>query len=737
MILTRKLLAPTLVLFVLFLAGLFIYFFSSLHDVYHEAEEGDLASFSDSFSAELENQKRLVLSLALETAGDQSIQQAFAERDRRALLELVTPGFILLQANNANLVLFQFHLPDGKLFFNAAESGGPAADTPSTSPAVIQATAEQATIAGLEFGNGDLGIRGIAPIFYQGSYIGSVEFGTGLNNSLLADLKNKYGGEWQILLAKDLVSGAPLDSGSPNPNLMTLATTQATPLFNNPESYILALEGNPGITHPSVDGRDYAILTTPLYDYSGSIIGVLDIVYDHSHISATQNSRLLFAGLISLLAIIVGVLVMVFLTSRTLQPIRLLTRAAAEIAEGNVSSYVNMDADNDEIGVLVRAFNRMTAQLRGSIVDLEQRVAERTRDLENQTLRLRVAAEIARDTLSARNLGSLLDHSAQLIFDRFNLYHVGIFLVDKNREFATLTASPSEEGQSMISKMFKVAVGEPNSVGRVAATGEPRISSDNRQEITTTPTHLLPNTLSEITLPLKSEQKVLGVLDIQSEKPQAFKQNEIAVFQVLADQLATAIERTRLVEEVALTLEELERSYGRYTREGWRNLSASGRIRNAGYRFNNIRIEPVTELTDAAVQALGSGTIINSNGDSSGQEIAIPIKLRGQTIGAVHARLKEGSSEATMNTLQLAIDRLASALESARLYEQASLRADREQAISQITNAISSSSEYDLIMRTTVRELGNILNDTEVAIQIVTDNGDGIPPAGNGIRGQG
>jgi GAF domain-containing protein len=101
--------------------------------------------------------------------------------------------------------------------------------------------------------------------------------------------------------------------------------------------------------------------------------------------------------------------------------------------------------------------------------------------------------------------------------------------------------------------------------------------------------------------------------------------------------------------------------------------------------------------------------------------VAIPIKLRGQTIGVVQAAIKEGASENTVETLQLAIERLASALESARLYEQASLRADREQAISQITNAISSSSEYETIMRTTVRELGNILNDTEVAIQILND----------------
>lgn len=727
MILTRKLLAPTLVLFVIFLAALFVYFFSSLHDVYHEAEEGDLASFSDAFSAELENQKQLVISLAFEVAGDPIVQEAFADRDRQGLLELVTPGFAMLQENNTNIVLYQFHLPDGRLFLNAAGQESSAEASISFSPAVLQATSQQTAVAGLEFDNGALGIRGIAPIYHEGRYIGSVEFGTGLSENLLASLKEKYGGEWQILLAKDLVSGAPSDPGSPNPNLMTLATTQVTPLFNNADSYVTALEGNTGITHPSVDGRDYAILTSPLYDFSGEIIGVLDIVYDHTHISASQNARLLVAGLISLLAVIAGSLVMVLLTRRTLKPIQLLTSAAAEIAEGNVASYVNMETEDDEIGVLVKAFNRMTSQLRGSIVDLEQRVAERTRDLETQSLRLRVAAEIARDTLSARDLESLLNRSTQLIFDRFSLHHVGIFLVDKNREFATLTASPTEAGQSMIAGRLKVGVGDPNAVGRVAATGEARITLDIRPEGAATPASVLTDSLSEITLPLKAEQIVLGVLDIQSDKPQAFKQSDISVFQVLADQLAAAIERTRLAEEVAQTLVELERSYGRYTREGWQILSESGRIKNPGYRFNNIRIEPVTGLTGFAEKAMETGSVVNTNEDAPSHEIAIPIKLRGQTIGAVHAKLKDGSNEATVNTLQLAIERLASALESARLYEQASLRADREQAISQVTNAISASSDYDLILRTTVRELGNILNDTEVAIQILNDPGNPSP----------
>ena len=114
---------------------------------------------------------------------------------------------------------------------------------------------------------------------------------------------------------------------------------------------------------------------------------------------------------------------------------------------------------------------------------------------------------------------------------------------------------------------------------------------------------------------------------------------------------------------------------------------------------------------------------MNNNGKSSpeGYTVAIPIKLRGQSIGSVTAKLKDGYNQNTISTIELAIERLASSLESARLYEEARIRADREQSISHVTAAISSSTEYEEILRTTVREIGNVLGNTEVAIQILGD----------------
>lgn len=285
-----------------------------------------------------------------------------------------------------------------------------------------------------------------------------------------------------------------------------------------------------------------------------------------------------------------------------------------------------------------------------------------------------------------------------------------------------LAASPTATGRRLIGENYKLRVGEPGIVGRVAATGEARVMLDIEEGTTRSNDPILPDTRSEMGLPLKVESDVIGVLDIQSDQQHAFNQDDIAILQIMADQLATAMERTRLLQEVERNLSDLERAYGQYTREGWKRFGSSGQIRNSGYRFDNVRIEPITELSASGKEALATGMVVRPNGSDAGNMIAIPIKLRGQTIGVVNARLKAGFGQNTISTIESAIERLATALESARLYEEASLRADREQSISQVTSAISSSTEYEEILRTAVMEIGSMLNDTEVAIQIIRDS---------------
>jgi GAF domain-containing protein len=369
----------------------------------------------------------------------------------------------------------------------------------------------------------------------------------------------------------------------------------------------------------------------------------------------------------------------------------------------------------------------MATQLQETIAGLENRVNERTRDLETQTLRLRAAAEIARDSASERDLSRLLERSAQLIQSRFGFYHTGIFLLDNSKEFAVLVASPTEAGKQMIANNHRLRVGEVGIVGRVAATGEARVTLDTDADAIYFNNPYLPTTRSEMALPLKAENQIIGVLDIQSEQSQAFNDDDVAILQTMADQLATAIERTRLLQQVERNLKELESAYGAYTRENWKRVSETGQLENTGYRFDNIRLEPISELPEEAKTALDTGRTINSNGHHSDRQpvVAVPVKLRGQTIGVINLKLKENYGEDTISTIELASERLAAALESARLYEEARLRADREQSIAQVTSAISASTNYEEILQTTVREIGNTLKDAEVIIEITADPKDG------------
>jgi GAF domain-containing protein/HAMP domain-containing protein len=440
-----------------------------------------------------------------------------------------------------------------------------------------------------------------------------------------------------------------------------------------------------------------------------------------SYILQSSVKSLLTSSALAAFAIIIAVAAVAISAASISEPISALAKTTENFAAGKLSARAKLDR-RDEIGALGNAYDQMAAQLQDIIDKLEQRVTDRTKELEDQTLRLRTSAEIARDAASAHNLEELLDRSGTLIQERFGLYHTGIFLLDKNHEYAILAASPTEAGKKMIANGHQLRVGEIGIVGRVAATGEARISLDTGSDAVHFNNPFLPNTHSEMALPLKVENNLIGVLDVQSDQPQAFDANDVAIMQILADQLATAIERTRLLQQVEQNLSDLEQAYGQFTREGWKTLSESSLLSKTGYRFDNVRIQPITEISDSGNEALQTGNVVMHNHTSGNNQVAIPIKLRGQTIGVVAANLKDGYTQTTISTLQLAIERLALSLESARLYEEARQRADREQAIAQVATNISSASEFDAILRTTVEEVGKVLGDSEVSIQILSNS---------------
>lgn len=398
-------------------------------------------------------------------------------------------------------------------------------------------------------------------------------------------------------------------------------------------------------------------------------------------------------------------------------PIELLAASSQRIAAGDLSQTTAVNR-KDEIGTLGTAFNSMTVQLRDTLQGLEQRVSERTQDLEKQTLRLRTAAEVARDAASAPNLSELLSRSSHLIWDRFNFYHAGIFLLDEKKEYAVLRASPTEAGHKMIENGHRLKVGEQGIVGRVAATGEPRIALDAGADPVHFNNPLLPDTRSEMALPLKSNSGVIGVLDVQSEQPEAFTQDDIAILQVMADQLSAAIERTRLLQQVENNLKDLEKAYTAFTDKSWNSFSSAG-SHSLGYRYNNIRLEPIYEIPADGAGRTAKGSLTGPEKEAKGSNASIPIRLRGQTIGFVNVRFQgEYAPQEIISMMEQASDRLASALENARLVEETRQRSQRDTLVTEMTGRFRSTLDLESVLRTAAQELQQAFQLSEAEVRL-------------------
>ena len=375
---------------------------------------------------------------------------------------------------------------------------------------------------------------------------------------------------------------------------------------------------------------------------------------------------------------------------------------------------------HDEIGDLSRAMAQMTNWLRQSYDTLEERIDERTKGFERRTLQLQVAAEVARDIASTSNLEELLTQAVDLIRDRFGFYHAGVFLSDERHEFEVLLAATGEAGRELLARQHKLRIGETGLVGNAAFSGEPRIALDVGLDAVHFKNPLLPDTRSEVALPIKIGNRVIGVLDVQSKEPAVFDQDSVATLQIIADQLATAIQNARLLQETQESLSELERTYGRADYTAWDRLLQS--LSTIGYQYDGMNVSPVAESE-------GATEIINMEGESTGdvqsprnaQPLSLPLRVRGGIIGTLDV-WPQGDQLSTVDTNLLTniSGRLSQILESARLFEETQARAAREEAINRLTENFTRSLDTDSVLQTAVREMAGLPSVVEATIYLET-----------------
>jgi GAF domain-containing protein/HAMP domain-containing protein len=479
--------------------------------------------------------------------------------------------------------------------------------------------------------------------------------------------------------------------------------------------------------HPMVEPNTYqdeygSFLSAyaPFYTADHKLAGIIAVDISANNIVSNENRALVWhlsAFLISLpLVAIAGW----FLGTALTAPITALTQVALRISEGDLGYRPAIRANSPEIASLGQAFYSMADQLHGLISELENRVAERTKVLERRAVQLQAAADVGAAVSRLHDLDELLKQVARLISLRFNFYHVGVFLLDEMKEYAVLRATNSEGGLRMLERGHKLKVGQVGIVGYVTNTGQPRIALDVGQDAVFFDNPDLPQTRSEMALPLISGGKILGALDVQSAQGAAFTEEDVKTLKVLAGQISIAIENARLFEENQASIETARRILGESSLEGWQNLLAEKKTKFGYISIAEGQVAPVSgETGPEFVQSIETGQLILS---ADGTTIYLPIVAQGKVIGAIRLDKPQDGGQWTdedINVANILTEQLGNALESAKLYEEIVDRSQRQQMIGAVTARIRETLDLDTVLQTAVHEIQKSFNlkDAEIRLQ--------------------
>jgi GAF domain-containing protein len=350
-------------------------------------------------------------------------------------------------------------------------------------------------------------------------------------------------------------------------------------------------------------------------------------------------------------------------------------------------------------------------ELKSTQSSIEQRIQEQTLDISQNSKKLEAVAQVAREASSIHDLGKLLNEVTQLTARQFGFYHVGVFLLDDSGKTAILQAANSEGGKKMLARGHQLQVGAVGIVGHVAGSGRTRVAMDVGEDAVFFQNPDLPDTHSEMALPLKVREKVIGVFDLQSTQPRAFFQKDVEILQILADQVAIAIDNARLLQQSQTVIQQLQTISGEQARKIWMETAQS---QSHSFSYTPLGFKPISKRASIQETARSDGA----------HRLVVPILLRGQEIGKINLQRNASQPSWSKKEQTLAAEisnQVALALENARLIADAQERAERERTISQVSNRIRETLDIETILQTAVKEMRNFLNlqQAEVRLQNV------------------
>jgi GAF domain-containing protein len=396
---------------------------------------------------------------------------------------------------------------------------------------------------------------------------------------------------------------------------------------------------------------------------------------------------------------LVAALVAVEISQRLANPIVRLTAAAQKVTEGDLMVQAPVESQ-DEIGQLSAVFNSMTTQLNQVVGSLEHQVRERTAELA-------LSMEVGQRASTIRDLAELLPTITEFIRKRFDLYYVQVYFVNDIGRDLVIKSGTGEVGNQLMARGHSLPIGNTSIVGRVAASGRTVMVSDTDGSDIHLPNPMLPKTRSELAVPLTIEGGVIGVLDMQATRVNAFTVSNQTVFEAMATQLAISIDSAQQWTAAQDAQRKTEAALRQLTQKTWRDTLTT---RPEGLAFTY-------DLVAVAPDEAGS---TNSSEQEHAGDLTVPVLVQNEPIGQLSVEIPPGQrwSKDEHAFLEAVAQQIAQKAENLRLFEDTQQRATREQIARQITNKIRASQNMETALRTAAEELSKALGVARAEVDL-------------------
>jgi GAF domain-containing protein len=345
--------------------------------------------------------------------------------------------------------------------------------------------------------------------------------------------------------------------------------------------------------------------------------------------------------------------------------------------------------------------------------------------------------ELARGLYARTELDSFLVQAANSIRQRFqSMHHVEIFLTKPDSPRVALRAATGMVGQQLLAQGYEVEIGGLSAVGRVTLTKTPLLIPDYRRDRIRRPHPLLPETRSELAIPLVANNEVIGALDVQSSRAHAFEAQDTVVLQAVASQLAIVIdglqlyetsqrdlrEKQALSQQTQTNLREIERLNYLLTGRAWAEyLRLESESAAMTLDLDTGQLQSEAEWTATLQQAVDQRQVITSSAQRK-RVVAMPITVRNEIIGAMEFELKaeDDLPEDALDLVTAVGLRLGLALENRRLFDETQRVAQREALVNDIGADLQSATGVDAIIQRAARHLHDALAAQQVTIRLGT-----------------